>query len=43
MGLIHTKNHNLAPLPLTGRATHTFNPDAFDYYHEQLIQYPRAH
>ena len=35
MGQIHTKNHNLAPLPIMGRASHTFNPDAFSSYNTQ--------
>ena len=43
MSLLHTQNHNLAPMPILGRSSHTFDPQAFDYYYEQLVQYPRAH
>ena len=42
MSLLHTQNHNLAPMPIKGRASHTFDLQAYEYYYNLLLQYPRA-
>ena len=39
---ISSQNHNLAPIPIKGRSSHTFDLSAFLHSYEKLKNYPRA-